>query len=106
MLLLKRVAGIGLVALFLGAGLVLVPGGDRFGSAQAAGDQFITDPTRAGDVIPAAGDPDGPTGDVAPPTSGSISEPAESVKQPTKRNTLWAQFQVALKLWARFTFVR
>lgn len=106
MLLLKRVAGIGFVALLLGAGLILVPGGERFGSAQAAGDQVVSDPTRSGDVIPMAGDPDGPTGDVAPPTSGSISEPAAPVKQPTKRNTVWAQIQVALKLWARFTFAR
>jgi hypothetical protein len=104
MLRLKTVAGIGLIALLLNAGLILVPGGDRFGVAHATGDSVISDPTRSGEITPTAGDPDGPTGDIAPPTSGTISEPGYT--QPVKRMTIWAQWPVALKLWLRFSLVR
>jgi hypothetical protein len=102
MLLWKRVAGIGLVALLLSAAPVLLPGGDRFGTAQAAGDQTVTDPSR--DTSPTAGDPDGPTGDVAPPTSGSIDE--TTATPPVKRITTWSAWKIAIQYWARFTFVR
>jgi hypothetical protein len=106
MLLWKRVAGIGLVALLLNAGLILLPGGDRFGMAQATGGAVVTDPNRTGEVSPTAGDPDGPTGDVAPPTHGSIDGPDAPVKQPVRRYTAWSEWTLAIKLWARFTFVR
>ena len=103
MLRLRTVAGIGLVALLLNAGLILVPGGGHFGVAYATGDGVINDPTRT-EAPPTAGDPDGPTGDIAPPTSGTISEP--SYQQPFKRMIIWAQLPVALKLWLRFSLVR
>jgi hypothetical protein len=106
MLRLKTVAGIGLVALLLNAGLVLVPGGDHFAVAGTSGDRATSDPTRTNDVTPTAGDPDGPTGDVAPPTSGTISEPAPPVRQPVKRLTAWTQVKTAFMLWFRFSFVR
>ena len=73
--------------------------------AQATGDQ-VADPSRASDGGPTAGDPDGPTGDIAPPTKGTINEPSPSTVQPVKRFTALAQWKVAFKLWARFTFVR
>ena len=101
----RRVARIGLVALLLNAGLILVPGGDRYGFALATGNFVSADPVR-NDAPPTAGDPDGPTGDVGPPTSGSISEPADPIKSPVRRMSAWTQFRTALSLWARFTFVR
>lgn len=94
MLRLKRVVGIGLVALLLGAGLISVPVGNQSGAAYAGGGTVITDPD------PVAGDPDGPTGDVAPPTHGTISAPAES--QPAKRWLIWTTFKHVVRLWTRF----
>jgi hypothetical protein len=103
MLLWKRVAGIGLVALLLSASPVLLPGGDRCGTAQAAGDQTLSDPSR--DTPPTAGDPDGPTGDIAPPTSGSVNG-STAEKQPVRRYSTMVAWKIAIQYWARFTFVR
>ena len=100
----KWVARIGLVALLLNAGLILVPGGDRIGPAFATG-VVSADPSRS-DVPPTAGDPDGPTGDVAPPTSGTIDDPTAPIKRPVKQFTLWTRISTVLQLWARFSFVR
>ena len=57
----RGVARIGLVALLLNAGLILVPG-NRIGTAFAI-DIAIADPSRS-EAPPTAGDPDGPTGDI------------------------------------------
>ena len=43
----NRVARIGLVALLLNAGLILVPGGDRMGIAFATGSVVSADPSRS-----------------------------------------------------------
>jgi len=103
MRLLKMVAGIGLVALFVSAGLIPVPGGIQPGSAYASGSTTM-DPSRSGD--PLAGDPDGPTGDIAPPTKGTITEQPTVSEPPAKRFGAWAHWKLALKTWIRFTFVR
>ena len=100
----RRVARISLLALLLNAGLILVPGGNRVGSALATG-VVNADPSR-NDSPPTAGDPDGPTGDVAPPTSGSINDPTAPIKQPVKRLTTWTRLQTVFSLWFRFAFVR
>ncbi len=105
MRLLKQVAGIGLLALVLSAGPILVPGGPLFGSAYAGG-SLTADPSRASDGNPMAGDPDGPTGDVAPPTRGTVNEPAVAAEPPAKRLGAWAHWKLALKLLVHLTFVR
>jgi len=105
MRLLKMVAGIGLVALFLSAGLIPVPGGLHSGAAYASGSSTM-DPSRSGDVNPLAGDPDGPTGDVAPPTKGTISEQPTVSEPLAKRLGAWAHWKLALKTWLRYSFVR
>ena len=97
-----RVARIGLVALMLNAGLILVPGGGRIGTAAAV---VFADPSRS-DQTPTAGDPDGPTGDITPPTSGSIDDPTAPIKQPVKRYTFWSRVSTVYQLWLRFSFVR
>jgi hypothetical protein len=96
---LKRVAGIGLVALLLGAGLISVPVGNQSGAAYAGGGTVVTDPD------PAAGDPDGPTGDIAPPTHGKITAPAQQTP-PAKRWLIWSTFKQVARLWIRFPFAR
>ena len=103
MRLLKMVAGIGLVALFLSAGLIPVPGGLHPGSAYASG-YATMDPSPS--VDPLAGDPDGPTGDVAPPTKGTITEQPTVSEPPAKRLGAWAHWKFALKTWLRYSFVR
>lgn len=105
MRLLKQVAGIGLLALVLGAGPILVPGGPLSGSAYAGG-SLTSDPSRTSDVSPLAGDPDGPTGDVAPPTRGTVNEPVVVAEPPAKRLGAWAHWKLALKLLVQFMFVR
>jgi len=99
-----RVARIGLVALLLNAGLILVPGGGRIGAAIAIG-VVSADPSRS-DLPPTAGDPDGPTGDITPPTSGSIDEPTAPIKRPVKRLSIWTRISTVYQLWIRFSFVR
>ena len=99
----RRVARIGLVALLLNAGLILVPG-NRLGAAFAI-DIATADPSRS-EAPPTAGDPDGPTGDIAPPTSGSIDDPGTVIKRPVTRITLWSRISTVMQLWFRFTFVR
>lgn len=101
----RRAARIGIAALLLNAGLILVPGGDRFGLALATSQVVNADPSR-NDAPPTAGDPDGPSGDIAPPTSGSVNEPADPIKQPVRRMSSWTRIQTAFSLWLRFTFVR
>lgn len=101
----RRVARIGLVALLLNAGLILVPGGDRMGIAFATGSVVSADPSRS-DLPPTAGDPDGPTGDIAPPTSGSIDDPTVSIKRPVTRFSAWTRISSVFQLWLRFSFVR
>lgn len=105
MRLLRQVAGIGLLALLFSAGPILVPGGQRFGPAYA-GSTLASDPSRTSDMSPLAGDPDGPTGDVAPPTKGTISEPAVAVDPPAKRLGAWAHWKLALRFLMHFSFVR
>jgi len=105
MRLLKMVAGIGLLALLLSASPIPVPGGLRPGAAYATGSSTM-DPSRSGDTNPLAGDPDGPTGDVAPPTKGTITEQPTVSEPPAKRLGAWAHWKFALKTWLRFTFVR
>ena len=100
----RRVARIGLVALLLNAGLILVPGGGRIGAAIAIG-VVSADPSRS-DLPPTAGDPDGPTGDITPPTSGSIDEPTAPIKRPVKRLSLWTRISTVYQIWIRFSFVR
>ena len=100
----RRVARIGLVALLLNAGLILVPGGDRIGLALSTG-VVAADPVRT-DAPPTAGDPDGPTGDITPPTSGSIDEPSAPIQRPVKRLTAWMRVSTVFQLWFRFWFVR
>ena len=100
----RRVARIGLVALLMNAGLILVPSGNRFGAAFATNAVVIADPSRQ-DAPPTAGDPDGPTGDVAPPTSGSVDDPGGVIKTPVRRYTVWSRISVILS-WIRFSFVR
>jgi hypothetical protein len=100
----RRVARIGLVALLLNAGLILLPGGGRFGSALATS-VVSADPSRS-DLPPTAGDPDGPTGDITPPTSGSIDDPTAPIKQSVKRYTFWSRVSTVYQLWLRFSFVR
>ena len=101
----NRVARIGLVALLLNAGLILVPSGDRVGIAFASGTVVYADPSRS-DAPPTAGDPDGPTGDFGPPTSGSIDDPVAPIKQPVRRYTTWSGISSVFQLWLRFSFVR
>jgi len=103
MRLLKMVAGIGLVALLLSASLIPVPGGFQPGPAYATGSSTM-DPSRSGD--PLAGDPDGPTGDIAPPTKGTITEQPTVSEPPAKRLGAWAHWKLALTTWLRFTFAR
>src|SRR5690348_164008 len=100
----RRVARIGLAALLLNAGLILVPGGNRFGAAFATNSVVNADPARS-DAPPTAGDPDGPTGDVAPPTSGSIDNPEGPIKTPVRRYTTWSRIS-AMLMWFRLSFVR
>jgi hypothetical protein len=100
----RRVARVGLVALLLNAGLILVPGGDRIGYALATG-VVAADPVRT-DAPPTAGDPDGPTGDISPPTSGSIDEPSAPILRTVKRFTVWSRISTVIQLWFRFSFVR
>lgn len=100
----RRVARIGLVALLLNAGLILVPG-NRSGNAFAVNIVLAADPSRS-DAPPTAGDPDGPSGDIAPPTSGSIDDPGTVIKRPVTRITLWSRISFAIQLWFRFPFVR
>jgi hypothetical protein len=100
----RRVARIGLVALLLNAGLILVPGGDRIGTALAIS-VVSADPSRS-DLPPTAGDPDGPTGDIAPPTSGSIDEPTDTIKRPVTRYSVWTRISTVFQLWLRYSFVR
>jgi hypothetical protein len=100
----RRVARIGLLALLLNAGLVLVPGGDRIGTALATG-VVSADPSRS-DIPPTAGDPDGPTGDITPPTSGSIDDPTAPIKRPVTRYSVWDAISTVLQLWLRYSFVR
>jgi len=99
----RGVARIGLVALLLNAGLILVPG-NRIGTAFAI-DIAIADPSRS-EAPPTAGDPDGPTGDIAPPTSGSIDDPGTVIKRPVTRITFWSRISTVMQLWLRFSFVR
>jgi len=101
----RRAARIGLAALLLNAGLILVPGGNRFGNAFALNSTVSADPSRS-DAPPTAGDPDGPTGDIAPPTSGSIDDPGTVIKRPVQRISLWSRISAAIQLWFRFSFVR
>jgi hypothetical protein len=101
----RRAARIGIAALLLNAGLILVPGGDRFGLASPLSGVVSADPVRS-DAPPTAGDPDGPTGEVGPPTSGSINEPADPIKSPVRRMSTLTRIQTAFSLWLRFTFVR
>jgi hypothetical protein len=105
MLWFRRAARIGLTALLLNAGLILVPGGNRFGAAFALNGTVTADPSRS-DAPPTAGDPDGPTGDIAPPTSGSIDDPGTAIKRPVQRFTLWSRISSVIQLWFRFSFVR
>jgi hypothetical protein len=105
MRLLKMVAGIGLVALLLSAGLIPVPGGIHAGAAYAGGSR-LSDPARTGDANPTAGDPDGPTGDVGPPTNGTVTEQPAANPTPAKRLGAWAHWKLALTTWLRFTYVR
>ena len=100
----RRVARIGLLALLLNAGLVLVPGGDRIGTALATG-VVSADPSRS-DIPPTAGDPDGPTGDITPPTSGSIDDPTAPIKRPVTRYSVWTRISTVFQLWLRYSFVR
>lgn len=102
---LKKVAGIGLVALLLSAGLIPVPGGSLTGSAYAGG-TLLTDPSRSNEANPQAGDPDGPTGDIGPPTSGTVTEQPAVNPVPAKRLGGWAHWKLALRLWAGFMFDR
>jgi hypothetical protein len=98
----RRVARIGLVALLLNAGLILVLSGNRFGAAFAT--SIVTaDPAR--DAPPTAGDPDGPTGDIAPSTTGSIDDPGGPIKTPVRRYTTWSRLS-AMLTWFRLSFVR
>ena len=103
MRLVKLVAGIGLLALVMSAGLIPVPGGSHPSSAYASGSTTM-DPSRTGD--PLAGDPDGPTGDIAPPTKGAITELPTVSEPPAKRLGAWAHWKIALSTWLRFGFVR
>ena len=105
MRLLMKVAGIGLFALLLSAGLISVPGGNHPGAAYAGG-SYLSDPARTGDVTPTAGDPDGPTGDVAPPTHGTGDGPVTVYEPPVRRMHAWAQWTLAFKTWLRFTIAR
>jgi hypothetical protein len=105
MLWFRRATRIGIAALLLNAGLILVPGGDRFGLALATSQVVNADPSRS-DAPPTAGDPDGPTGDIAPPTSGSVNEPVDPIKQPVRRMSSWTRISTAFSLWFRFSFVR
>ena len=100
----RRVARIGLFALLLNAGLILVPSGDQIGAAFATG-VVSADPARS-DLPPTAGDPDGPTGDITPPTSGSIDDPTAPILRPVKRYTFWSRVSTVYQLWLRFSFVR
>ena len=100
----RRVARIGLVALLLNAGLILVPGGGRIGAAIAIG-VVSADPSRS-DLPPTAGDPDGPTGDITPPTNGSIDDPTAPIKRPVKRLSAWTRISTVYQIWIRFSFVR
>ena len=100
----RRVARIGLLALLLNAGLILVPGGNRIGTALAIG-VVAADPSRS-DLPPTAGDPDGPTGDIAPPTTGSVDDPTVSIKRPVTRSSVWTRMSAVFQLWVRFSFVR
>ena len=99
---LRMVIGVGLVALVLSAGLVPIPGANVSGTAYAGG-SYATDPS-SGDGNPQAGDPDGPTGDVAPPTKGTINDPVSVGSTPAKPVSLWARFYDAFKLYLRFRF--
>ena len=100
----RRVARIGLVALLLNAGLILVPSGNRFGAAFATNAVVNADPSR-NDAPPTAGDPDGPTGDISPPTTGSIDDPGSPIKIPVRRTAMWTRLSVILS-WFRYSFVR
>ena len=105
MRLLKMVAGIGLVALVLSAGLIPVPGGIHPGTAYAGGSMTM-DPSRSSEVNPLAGDPDTPTGDIAPPTKGAITEQPTVSEPPAKRLGAWAHWKFALSTWLRYKFGR
>ena len=68
----------------------------------------ITDPGSG----PKPGDPDGPTGDLPPPsaggrlvTNGSGTPTATQGIVPQRQLPIWAGWKVALKLWARTAFL-
>jgi hypothetical protein len=117
----KELARTGLLALLMGAGLVLVAG--TAAPANASATWSGTRSTAAGqDVIgPSAGDPDGPTGDLPPPGTspsgsygGTVGGTEVSRHQqgatlisvtPDKRGGVWAHWMNALRMGFRLALV-
>ena len=108
----KQVIRAGLLALVvLGVSVALISVSTHPSYAQAttslADPGSITDPGSG----PKPGDPDGPTGDLPPSsggrlvTNGSGTPSTSTGIVPERRVTIWASWQVMLKLWARSAFL-
>jgi hypothetical protein len=109
----KQVSRVGLLALVIASGsLTLLAGTTHPSYAQSslADPGNITDPGSG----PKPGDPDGPTGDMPTPNAGQQrlvngstglpSTPTNGIV-PERRYGVWAQWKLALKLWARSAFL-
>ena len=113
MQLLKRTYGVGLWVLVLSASLVFASFTVATSYAQTPAK---SEGTIDGDVGPTSGDPDMPTGDTPPPstgsgTNGSIDSGAgvtqhSSVAEPSKRHGAWAHWKLAFRLYLRGFWLR
>ena len=110
----KQVTRVGLLALVIaGVSLALVSVSTHpsyaQGSSSLSDPGSITDPGSG----PKPGDPDGPTGDLPPPsasggrlTSGGYGSPTSSTGTvPQRRLPVLVSWKLALKIWARATFL-
>ena len=108
---LKRTTGVGLWMLALSIALVFASMTVATSFAQTSGTAQKSTGTAVDDLGPSSGDPDMPTGDTPPPSTGSGStgsidsgtgitlHSSDLASAPSKRYGLWAHWKFALKLY-------
>lgn len=113
----KRTNGAGLWALYLSLALVFASMMVATSQAQTSGTSSRAEGTLEDGAGPTSGDPDMPTGDTPPPSTGSgatgsidngtgMTLHSPVVAEPSKRYGAWAHWKLALKLYLRGFWLR
>jgi len=114
---LKRTNGVGLWALYLSVALVFASMTVATSFAQTSGTSSKAEGTLEDGIGPTSGDPDMPTGDTPPPSTGSgatgsidngtgLSLHSSVAAEPSKSHGAWAHWKLALKLYLRGFWLR